>query len=127
MRSPPSRPSPTRTVAPLGAAAAAAAAAAMGVDHAMLSAPTRKCAPVARARQIAVYLHHVAMGASLSDCARLFGRDRSTMRHACARIEDMRDDPAFDDGLARLAAALVAQRDMLRALLAAMTSTEAQP
>jgi hypothetical protein len=124
MRSPPSRPSPARTVAPLGAAAAAAA---MGVDPAMLAAPTRKCAPVARARQIAVYLHHVAMGASLSDCARLFGRDRSTMRHACARIEDMRDDPTFDDGLARLAAALVAQRDMLRDLLAAVTSTETRP
>jgi hypothetical protein len=124
MRSPSSRPSPARTAAPLSAAAAAAA---LGVDPTMLSAPTRLRAPVARARQIAVYLHHVAMGASLSDCARLFGRDRSTMRHACARIEDMRDDPAFDDSLARLAAALVAQRDMLSALVAAVTAPEARP
>jgi hypothetical protein len=124
MRSPPSRSAPLFPRTPLSAAAAAAA---LGVDPTMLAAPTRLCAPVARARQIAVYLHHVAMGASLSDCARLFGRDRSTVRHACARIEDMRDDPAFDLGIARLAAALVAQREMLCALGAAATSAEARP
>ncbi|MGE0196747.1 MAG: helix-turn-helix domain-containing protein, partial [Methylocystis sp.] len=73
---------------------------------------------VARARQLAVYLHHVALGASLSACARTFARDRATVRHACATIEDLRDDPRFDAAARRLESALVAQRDMVCALLA---------
>lgn len=97
---------------------AAAAAAARGAPFADLLSPRRSSASVARARQLAVYLHHVALGASLSVCARLFGRDRATVRHACATIEDMRDDPRFDASASRLEAALAAQRDMVCALLA---------
>ena len=73
---------------------------------------------MAQARQLAVYLQHVALGASLSACARLFARDRATIRHACARIEDARDDAGFDCGAARLEAALAAQRDMILSLIA---------
>jgi hypothetical protein len=43
-----------------------------------------------------MYLVHVTGGLSLSEVARLFDRDRTTVAHACARIEDRRDDAAFD-------------------------------
>jgi chromosomal replication initiation ATPase DnaA len=124
MRSPPTR---SRSQCRPARLSAAAAAAALQVDPTFLDAPTRQRAPIARARQLAVYLHHVAMGASLSDCARQFGRDRATVRHACARIEDRRDDPAFDAAAARLAAALVAQCEMLGALSSAANPAEATP
>lgn len=57
---------------------------------------TRGRAPIAFARQIAMYLSHVACGQSLTDVGRIFARDRTTVAHACARIEDMRDDRRFD-------------------------------
>ena len=96
----------------------AAAAAVAGVPCRAIASPLRCGAAVARARQLAVYLHHVAMGASLSACARHFRRDRATVRHACAVIEDLRDDPAFDCWAARLETSLIAQRDMVADLVA---------
>jgi hypothetical protein len=35
----------------------------------------------------------------LTDTGRLFGRDRTTVAHACGVIEDKRDDPLFDRAL----------------------------
>lgn len=96
----------------------AAAAAVFGASACAIATPTRRAA-IARARQFAVYLHHVALGESLSACARQFGRDRATVRHACARIEDMRDDPRFDYGATILEKALVAQHDLALALVVA--------
>lgn len=96
---------------------AAAAAAAQHAPFAALFSPRRSRASVARARQLAVYLQHVALGASVSACARAFARDRATIRHACAAIEDLRDDPRFDSGARRLESGLAAQRDMICALL----------
>lgn len=52
---------------------------------------------VARARQIAMYLAHVILGRSLTDIGLAFGRDRTTVSHACGLIEDMRDDRSFDE------------------------------
>jgi hypothetical protein len=109
---------------PVPGVAAAAAAAVAGVPAKALAARTRRQAPVARARQLAVYLHHVALGASLSACARHFGRDRATIRYACARIEDMRDDPRFDICAARLEAAVIAQRDLALKLVAEIVALE---
>ncbi|MBX3493453.1 MAG: chromosomal replication initiator DnaA [Parvibaculum sp.] len=71
-----------------------------------LEAPTRRRAPVAEARQVAMYLTHVIFGISLSEVGRLYGRDRTTAGHACQRIEDRRDDPAFDRLLDALALTL---------------------
>ncbi len=96
----------------LAAAAAASAHRALFTD---IVSPRRGRAPVAQARQMAIYLEHVALGANLSACARLFARDRATTRHACARIEDMRDDTRFDCGATRLERALATQRDMVLA------------
>jgi hypothetical protein len=51
---------------------------------------------VARVRQIAMYVTHVSLGVSMQEVGRCFGRDRTTVRHACHLIEDMRDDDDFD-------------------------------
>lgn len=44
-----------------------------------------------------MYLSHVVLGRSLVEIGEIFGRDRTTVSYACALIEDMRDDPQFDD------------------------------
>ena len=47
-------------------------------------------------RQIAMYVCHVVLRLSLSDIGHCFGRDRTTVSHACNVVEDRRDDAAFD-------------------------------
>lgn len=59
---------------------------------------------VDRARQVAMYLTHVGFHMPLSRVAQAFGRDRATAGHACNRVEDWREDPAFDALLLRLEA-----------------------
>lgn len=54
------------------------------------------------ARQVAMYLCHVGSELSLARVAIAFGRDRSTVAHACHLIEDRRDDPVFDGWIAGL-------------------------
>jgi len=51
------------------------------------------------ARQVAMYLAHVACGLSFAEVGCLFGRDRTTVALACGLIEDRRDDAAFDRAL----------------------------
>lgn len=58
--------------------------------------------PIARARQLAMYLSHVVLGRSLMEIGEVFGRDRTTVSYACALIEDMRDDPQFDGEVTEL-------------------------
>ena len=53
-------------------------------------------APVAAARQLAIYLACTRLGFSFTVAGRLFGRDRTTAAHACRRVEDMRDDERMD-------------------------------
>lgn len=69
------------------------------VKESDLAAATRSNAHAAFARQIAMYLSHVAFELSLSRVAYAFGRDRTTVSHACHLIEDRRDDPKFDQQL----------------------------
>lgn len=66
------------------------------VERERLSQPTRGEAPVARARQVAMYLAHVGYGLSLTEVGTLFGRDRTTVAHACRLVEDHREDCRFD-------------------------------
>ncbi|MDB5623036.1 MAG: chromosomal replication initiator DnaA [Devosia sp.] len=62
-----------------------------------------RCAfSTARARQLAMYLSHVALGRTLTQVGMAFGRDRTTVSYACALIEDMRDDPRFDNEVCEL-------------------------
>jgi hypothetical protein len=60
---------------------------------------------ISHARQCAMYLAHVSLGLPQGVTARGFGRDRTTIRHGCARIEDARDSHAFDKSLSGLEAA----------------------
>ncbi len=71
-----------------------------------LRAASRGPATTAFARQVAMYLAHVELGLSLSLVAAQFGRDRTTVSHACGRVEDRRDDPAVDTALFCLTAAI---------------------
>jgi chromosomal replication initiation ATPase DnaA len=52
--------------------------------------------PVARVRQIGMYVAHVTLALTMSEVGRAFGRDRSTVNHACHLIEDMREELEFD-------------------------------
>lgn len=58
-----------------------------------------------------MYLSHVILGRSLAEIGSAFGRDRTTVSYACALIEDMRDDPVFDEEVSRFERRLEAQRD----------------
>lgn len=71
-----------------------------------IAAPTRRSADVALARQVAMYLAHVAFELSLARVGLAFGRDRTTAAYACHRIEDRRDDVRFDTQLDALEACL---------------------
>jgi hypothetical protein len=55
-----------------------------------------------RARHVAMYLAHVVYRLNLAEVAAGFRRDRTTAAYACAKIEDARDDPAFDAALSGL-------------------------
>lgn len=71
-----------------------------------LGSRTRGKARIAFARQVAMYLAHVAFGMTLTDVGALFARDRTTVAYACGVVEDRRDDPGFDRSMDRLEAAL---------------------
>lgn len=62
----------------------------------------RRSRHATRARHIAMYLAHVVCGLSLAAVGAGFNRDRTTASYACHRVEDERDDPAFDAALANL-------------------------
>ena len=79
---------------------------ALQVSLAELRCTSRGRAHAAYARQTAMYLAHVQFGLSLSEIGRIFGRDRTTVSHACARVEDSRDDPRLERMLSCLEAAL---------------------
>ena len=72
------------------------AAALFNVSSKELRGPDRCSLAVARVRQIAMYVTHVTLGISMRDVGQGFGRDRTTVLHACHLIEDMRDDLEFD-------------------------------
>lgn len=74
------------------------------IDKGQLRRPTRGRSRVAFARQVAMYLAHVGFGLTLTTVGRAFGRDRTTVSHACALVEDARDNPEFDHTLEMLEA-----------------------
>ena len=82
-------------------------AAERGVSVKSLFQPDRGQAEIALARQLAMYLMHVEFGRLYADVGRFFHRDRTTVSHACALVEDLRDDRDFDAMLDRLRLALL--------------------
>ncbi|MFN0024868.1 MAG: helix-turn-helix domain-containing protein [Parvularculaceae bacterium] len=77
------------------AAAQDVACRACSVDRDDLATEARK-SKVAFARQLSMYLCHVVANMSLRDISGAFGRDRTTVSHACHAIEDRRECPTFD-------------------------------
>jgi chromosomal replication initiation ATPase DnaA len=73
-----------------------AIAVAFGIETKDLRRRTRGRADAAFARQVAMYLGHVAYGLTYSDVGRVFERDRTTVAHACKIVEDRRDDAGID-------------------------------
>ena len=82
------------------------------VEHAVMKAfsvgvsdintGSRGAARAAHARQVAMYLAHVACNHTYTEVGRMANRDRTTVAHACAVVEDGRDDPVFDQTLDHL-------------------------
>lgn len=71
-------------------------AALFDVSGSDLRRPGRSTTSISRVRQIGMYVAHVVLRLNMSEVGRGFGRDRTTVQHACHLIEDMRDDPDFD-------------------------------
>ncbi len=88
--------SATRGAMPLPRLAEAAVGRVWNVPAGPLRSASRERAPIAFARQVAIYLSHVAFGLGYAELARRFGRDRTTIRHACRLVEMRRDDPRLD-------------------------------
>lgn len=106
----------------VAAARLAASVASYGLDipvEEIIGGP-RGSSNAALARQVAMYLCHVAFELSLARVAAAFGRDRSTVAHACHQIEDRRDQPDFDQWIGAL-------EDMLREAPAPGCAAEARP
>lgn len=72
------------------------------VDRATLFSRTRSSPRDALARQAAMYLAHTVFALSFGQIGRIYGRDRTTVAHACRRIEEARDAGGFDERLRRL-------------------------
>ena len=63
---------------------------------------TRGSGNAAQTRQLAMYLVHVLLGRRQELVGELFDRDRTTVSHACAVIESLRDDPVVEAEIARI-------------------------
>jgi hypothetical protein len=82
------------------------AAAWQAVPPRMLRHATRCTARIASARQAAIYFAHVVFAANLTRAGGIFGRDRTTARYACSKMEDWRDDGRIDRAFDALEPAL---------------------
>lgn len=67
-----------------------------------IESSTRGSQAAAFARQVAMYLAHVGFGLGFVEIGKCFGRDRTTIAHACRVVEDRRDDVWFDSRMAEL-------------------------
>jgi chromosomal replication initiation ATPase DnaA len=72
------------------------AAALFNVSGKDLRRAGRTALDVSRVRQITMYVAHVVLRLNMADIGRGFNRDRTTVKHACHLVEDLRDDEDFD-------------------------------
>jgi len=84
-----------REEADLGLAASIGAMA-YGVPLRAVLTDPRGDAKAANARQMAMYLGHVRLHLSARRVGRAFGRTHAAVLKACRRIEESRENPAFD-------------------------------
>ena len=61
-----------------------------------LRAASRSRADSAFARQVVMYIARIALGLPDGVASRVCRRDRRTVAHACAVVEQRREDPAFN-------------------------------
>lgn len=78
------------------------AAYSLSLDPDRLVAAERGSLALSCGRQVAMYLAHVTLGISLQRVGIAFGRDKTTVAHACRMVEQRRDRPGYDDWLDRL-------------------------
>ncbi|ORE90521.1 chromosome replication initiator DnaA [Stappia sp. 22II-S9-Z10] len=104
----------------LRAVAVAITSAYTGVPTELIMGKTRGLKEHAEARHVAAYLVHCVFGLTLTETGRVFGRDRCSIRHGVALVEDRRDDPIFD------ALVVALETQAVRAAAAALPPT-AQP
>lgn len=71
-------------------------AALFGVSSRDLRRPGRSNTATSRVRQIGMYVAHVVLRLNMTEVGRGFGRDRTTVQHACHLVEDLRDNEEFD-------------------------------
>lgn len=71
-------------------------AALFGVSSKELRRPGRSTTSISRVRQVGMYVAHVILQLNMTEVGRGFGRDRTTVQHACHLVEDLRDDVEFD-------------------------------
>ena len=71
--------------------------------EAMFAGP-RARGRVATARAMAMYLLHVGFALPQNRVAAAFQRDRTTISHACQKVEAMRERAELDEALSRLEA-----------------------
>lgn len=87
-----------------------------------ISSPQRRDMRTSRARSLAMYLAHTALGWPLQRVGQAFGRNRTSVSLACTRVEEARDDQAFDrlldqlEGCVRLMSGLQANSVNLKVI-----------
>ena len=72
------------------------------VGMAELRAVGRPTARVARARHLAMYLQRVLLQLSCEEIGRRYGQHRTSVSHACRKVEELRDRKFFDRRVQRL-------------------------
>jgi chromosomal replication initiation ATPase DnaA len=68
---------------------------------------SRRAMGISDARQIGMYLAHKVLRRSMTRVGHVFGRDRTTVRHACLKVDRLRDRDSMDRALRHVAGALV--------------------
>jgi hypothetical protein len=68
---------------------------------------SRRPAPISEARQVGMYLAHKVLNRSMTRVGHVFGRDRTTVRHACSRVDRMRGRHNMDRAFLLVAGALL--------------------
>lgn len=81
----------------IGRVLAEAVGGALSVDPEKLAVKGRGDARTAFARHIAIYIARTRLGLSFTAAGRLFDRDRTTVAHACRRVEERRDELWADE------------------------------
>lgn len=89
-------------------------AAETGIAPETLVSGRRGGAEAALARQMLMYLFHTLLGFDVRRAGGLLGRTRSTVEHACALVEDRRDDATFDRQLAQVESRFLESHDRPR-------------